>query len=248
MGDVVRCHNLGNGILVVVMEDRASRNTFSHDLIRGLMETFEQIRQEASARVVVIHGYENYFCCGGTQEELLGILEGKITFSDVSFFRLLLDCEVPVIAAMQGHALGGGLAFGCFADLIVMAEEAIYSANFMKYGFTPGMGATLIVPRKLGTILGAEMLFSARNYYGSELKARGVSARVVSKQDVIAEAIALARDLAEKPRASLLLVKQHLAQPVRDQLPAVIEQELAMHRVSFRLPGVRERIETLFRD
>ena len=83
-----------------------------------------------------------------------------------------------MISAMQGHALGGGLAFGCFADIIVMGVECIYSANFMKYGFTPGMGATYIIPRKFGEVLGTEMLLTAKNYYGSELKERGASAKI----------------------------------------------------------------------
>jgi polyketide biosynthesis enoyl-CoA hydratase PksI len=118
----------------VVLEEREYKNTFSKPLINGLMNTFEAIQQMADIKVVVVYGYDNYFCCGGTKEELIGILEEKLQFTDLNFYDLLLQSEVPVISAMQGHALGGGLVFGCYADIIVMGEECLYSANFMKYG------------------------------------------------------------------------------------------------------------------
>ncbi|MCB0191364.1 MAG: enoyl-CoA hydratase/isomerase family protein [Anaerolineae bacterium] len=246
MNDVVRLTYPEPGIAVVAMEERTYRNTFSKPLIEGLMRAFDQIGRNPTVKVVVLHGYDNYFCCGGTKEELLNIYEGKIKFTDLAFYRLLLDCEVPTISAMQGHALGGGLAFGCYADMMVIAEESLYSANFMKYGFTPGMGSTYIIPRKFGALLGNELLFSANNYHGGVLRERGVPARVVTKREVITTALALARDLADKPMVSLKLLKAHLTQSIKAKLPAIIEQELAMHEISFAQPEVRDRIETLF--
>jgi len=244
--DIVKLTYPEVDIALVAMEERTHRNTFSRALIEGLMIAFEEIREHPAVKVVVLHGYDNYFCCGGAQKELIDIYEGKINFSDLPIYRLLLDCEVPTISAMQGHALGGGLAFGCYADMIVMAQESMYSANFMKYGFTPGMGATYIIPHKFGTLLGGELLFSANNYHGGVLRERGISARVVKKSDVIPAAIALARDLANKPLVSLKLLKAHLTRRIKTELPTIIEQELAMHEVSFAQPEVKERIETLF--
>lgn len=246
MSEVVKLEYPEPAIAHVIMEDRISKNTFSTDLIQGLMQTFETIRHRAETKVVVIQGFDNYFCCGGTQEELLKIFEGKITFVDLSFYRLLLDCEIPTIAAMQGHAIGGGLAFGCYADFIVMGEECIYTTNFMKYGFTPGMGSTYIIPKKLGEMLGSEMLYSAKNYYGGELKQRGVFAKVVKKQDVLTTAMLLAKELSDKTLVSLKLLKQHLTQKIKLELPDIIENELVMHRVSFKQPEVKQRIESLF--
>lgn len=244
--DVVKLLYPEPTIAQVIMEDRQFKNTFSAELINGLMQVFEEIKHRPEIKVVVIQGYENYFCCGGTQEELIKILEGEVTFTDLAFYRLLLDCEVITISAMQGHALGGGLAFGCFADFIVLGEECIYSTNFMKYGFTPGMGATYIVPNKLGELLGNEMLFSARNYFGTELKQRGVSARIVKKQDVVSTALTLARELIDKPLTSLKILKQHLTKKIKFELLSIIESELAMHAISFKQPEVRNKIEMLF--
>ncbi len=246
MNDVVRLTVTPEHIALVELDDRASGNTFTQSLIEGLMKTFDRIRGDLSLKVVIVHGYGNYFCCGGTKEELIGILDGVVQFSDVPFYDLLLQCDLPVIAAMQGHALGGGLVFGCYADLLVMAEEALYGAVFMKYGFTPGMGGTYIVPKKLGLLLGTEMLFTARNYQGIELKGRGIQARVVKRAEVIPAALSLARELADKPRLALIELKRNLAAAMREDLPAVVEKELAMHRRTFAQPEVRARIEALF--
>ena len=174
------------------------------------MSVFEKISKDKEIKVVIVHGYDNYFCCGGTKEELLNIQSGKVQFTDLNFYDLLLRCEVPVIAAMQGHAIGGGLAFGSYADVIILAEECIYSTNFMKYGFTPGMGANLIIPIKFGDVLGREMLLSATSYYGKDLKERGVSVKVVKKQEVVPLAKTIALEFADKPRLSLTTLKKFL--------------------------------------
>lgn len=246
MSDVVRLEARADGIVHVRLEDRESRNTFSEALVRGLVSTFERIARLADAKVVVLSGYESYFCCGGTKHELLEIHAGRASFEALDFYRLLLDCELPTIAAVQGHALGGGLAFACYADLMVLAEEGVYGTNFMKYGFTPGMGATYVVPLKFGLTLGTEMLMTARTYRGAELRARGVPVPVVGRAHVLDAALGLARDLIDKPGASLRLLKAHLATRLRGELPAVVAQEVAMHAVSFRQPEVRERVERLF--
>lgn len=246
MNEVVKLTKRENDVAVVAMEDREYKNTFSKQLIKGLSEVFDVIRNDTGIKAVVIHGYDNYFCCGGTKEELISIFEGKLRFTDLDFYDLLLRCDLPVIAAMQGHALGGGLVFGCYADLIVVAEECLYSANFMKYGFTPGLGATYIVPKKFGNVLGSEMLFSARNYYGRELRDRGVSAKVVKKEDVVKTALALADELSDKPVLPLKELKRRMATPIRKALPDVIQAELMMHNSCFSQPEVRDRIESFF--
>jgi polyketide biosynthesis enoyl-CoA hydratase PksI len=233
-------------IAVVEMADRANSNLFTRELVTELMAAFEGLRREPEVHAVVVHGYDSVFCAGGTQQELLGIVEGRVKFDDVPLYRLFLDCEVPVIAAMQGHALGGGLAMGLFADVVVLAEESLYSLNFMKYGFTPGMGSTLVAPRKLGTALAAEMFFSARGYHGGELRQRGVPFPVVKRAEVIPAAMRLAQEISEKPLVSLKLLKKHLTAGLAAELEATIRGELGMHEISFAQPEVRRRIETLF--
>ncbi len=242
---VVNC-TIENSIATIQMADREAKNTFSTQLIQELMTLFDSLNQNPAVKVVVIHGYEQYFCCGGTQTELLRIFKGEIMFNDLAFYRLLLDCPYPTIAAMQGHAVGGGLAFGCYADIILLAEECVYTTNFMKYGFTPGMGATYIVPKKFGEIVGSEMLYTADTYLGSTLKNKGITVPVLKKNEVISHAVNIAKQLADKPQHSLKILKAHLTEEIREKLPAIIKKELDMHHETFANPEVKNRIDQLY--
>jgi polyketide biosynthesis enoyl-CoA hydratase PksI len=245
MSDVVKLE-VNQGIALVTMEERAQKNTFSRPLVNGLQETFAEIGRRTDLRVVVLTGYDNYFCCGGTKEELLAMHEGRLQFTDMSFYDLLLRCELPVMAAMQGHGIGGGLAFGCTADVIVMANEAYYCTNFMRYGFTPGFGATCIIPRRFGELLASEMLFTASNYAGWQLRERGAPMHIVPKKDVLKVAMSKAEELADKPLLSLKLLKRQLTARFREELREAVAAELRMQESTFALPEVRQRIEELF--
>jgi polyketide biosynthesis enoyl-CoA hydratase PksI len=244
--DAVSLQEIGHGIVQVTMQDRRSKNTFSDELVAGLIGAFERIGANDRYRAVVLTGYETYFCSGGTQQGLLKLHDGLAKFTDVNIYGLPLQCEIPVIAAMQGHGIGGGFVFGLFADFVVLSRESIYTTNFMKYGFTPGMGATYVLPKKLGIGLAEEMLLGARNYRGADLEKRGVPFPVLPRADVLAYACDLARDVAEKPRVSLVTLKSHLLGEMRALLPGIIEQEVAMHDKTFHLPDVKERIQSVF--
>ncbi|MFS0873150.1 polyketide synthase [Paenibacillus xylanilyticus] len=243
---VVECREIETGIVQVTLQDREQKNTFTERLVRGLIEAFEEIAANDRCKAVILTGYDNYFCSGGTKEGLLAIHEGRGRFTDANVYALALECKVPVIAAMQGHAIGGGFVMGLFADFVILSRESVYTTNFMRFGFTPGMGATYIVPKKMGFSLGEEMLMSANNYRGDDLEKRGVSFRVVQREDVINQALQLARQLAEKPRLSLITLKDHLVRSIREELPRVIKHEMAMHEKTFHEPEVKDRIISLF--
>jgi polyketide biosynthesis enoyl-CoA hydratase PksI len=172
--------------------------------------------------------------------------QGQGKFTDSSLYGLPLECRIPVVAAMQGHGIGGGFVFGLFADCVVLSRESVYTTNFMKYGFTPGMGATFVLPQKLGIGLAQEMLLTARTYRGVDLEKRGIVFPVLPRAEVLEHAHMLARDLAEKPRVSLITLKDHLVAGMRAALPAIIQKEVAMHEKTFHQPEVRERIQSSF--
>ncbi len=243
---VVDMVEIEEGIVLLKMEDRAHRNTFSTELILGLKQSFEAIEKNETYKAVILTGYDNYFCSGGTQEGLLAINEGKGSFTEANIYSLPLECKIPVISAMQGHGIGGGFAFGLFSDFVILGRESVYTTNFMKYGFTPGMGSTLILTEKLGLSLAQELLFTAGTYRGGELEKRGIAFPVLPREKVLPHALTLAREVAEKPRISLVTLKDHMVASLREKLPAVIEKELAMHDTTFHLPETKELIMRLF--
>lgn len=248
MEAVVRLEEVEPSIAQVTMEDRVNKNTFSRPLLQGLFDAFDAIEANPQYKAVILTGYGSYFASGGTKEGLLAIQEGKANFTDGrrNVYSLALDCSIPVIAAMQGHGIGGGFVIGLFADVVILGRECVYTTNFMNYGFTPGMGATYIMPRKLGVALAEEMLLSGGSYRGAELEKRGIPFTVTARNDVLASAYAIARSIAEKPRPSLVMLKNHLVRSLRAELPPFIQQEVAMHEQTFPHAEVKERIQSLY--
>ena len=234
------------GIVLITMQDRVHKNTFSHEFIVGMMEAFEKIKNNSTYKVAILTGFDTYFASGGTQEGLLTIYEGKSEFTDVNIYGLPLNCQIPVIAAMQGHGIGGGFVFGMFCDFVIFSRESVYTTNFMRYGFTPGMGATLVLPEKFGLALSQELLLNGANHRGAELEKRGIPFPVLPRAEVLEHALGLARQVAEKPRISLITLKDHLVRKLREQMPKVIKEELLMHEKTFHQPEVKEKIMTLF--
>jgi len=231
--DVVTLQKYRNGVVVMNLHDRSSKNTFSPEFVSGVIAAFEHINNTPGYKAVVLTGYDNYFACGGTKQGLLAIQNGSARFTDEQSYSMPLACEIPVIAAMQGHAIGAGWAMGLFCDWAVYSEESVYQSPYMLYGFTPGAGSTLIFPQRLGYDLSREILLTAREFQGRELKRRDIAMPVMPRNEVFDYALALANYLALSDREQLVQQKEQRSESIRQRLPAVFAQELAMHDKTF---------------
>ncbi len=222
-----------NGVIVVRMVDRDAKNLYSPELIHGLEAVFAHIEASDAYRAVVLTGYDTYFACGGTRESLLAIQQGTAKFTDAKVYQLPMSCKLPVIAAMQGHAIGGGWTLGMFADLCLFSAESRYISPYMQYGFTPGAGSTLIFPARLGLDLARETLFTAAEYTGSELRAKGLPHDCCPRGAILPRALALADAIAARDADDVRALKRYFSAPLLDAVEATYVRELAMHDRSF---------------
>jgi acyl transferase domain-containing protein/enoyl-CoA hydratase/carnithine racemase/NAD(P)-dependent dehydrogenase (short-subunit alcohol dehydrogenase family)/acyl carrier protein len=222
-----------DGVVVVGMRDREAKNMFSEALVSGLKEAFAHIAQTPAYKTVVLTGYDNYFATGGTKETLLAIQQGQAQFTDEKVFQLPMECALPVIAAIQGHGIGGGWSFGMFSDLVLLSEESRYLSPYMGYGFTPGAGSTLMFPAKIGLDLARETLMGAQEISGHALKERGVQLQVLPRRDVVEAAIALAARMARQPRERLIGLKQLWTHALRQSCEDTYRREVEMHERTF---------------
>ncbi|MEU8367268.1 SDR family NAD(P)-dependent oxidoreductase [Micromonospora tulbaghiae] len=203
---------------------------FTDGLLAALGDTFAEIERRDDVRAVVITGHGSVFSMGGTPEALRALAEGEGTFTDAALvYEGILRCTRPVVTAAAGHASGGGLAFACYGDVVVLGDTSVYSANFTRYGFTPGMGATYILEQRLGPALAAEMMLTGRSMTGAELSRRGAGVTVLPPHEVVPAALDLARSMADKPPAVIRSLKNELAGRILDRLPDVIASEVRMH-------------------
>jgi acyl transferase domain-containing protein/enoyl-CoA hydratase/carnithine racemase/acyl carrier protein len=236
-----------DGVVLLQMVEKAGHNTFTPAFMDGIEEAFAAIAAEPRAKVVVLTGYDGYFACGGTADGLNLLQTGATRFTDRKIYSLPLACELPVIAAMQGHAIGAGWSLGMYADQALFAAEGVYHSNYMWYGFTPGAGATLIFPFRFGDDLGREALFTAQEYRGIDLAGRGPTLTVLPAVEVLPKALAMAHALAQQSKAHLQSIKAKAVKPIAFRLDQVLEKELAMHAKTFvGNERVRNRIAEKF--
>ncbi|MBL8214817.1 MAG: SDR family NAD(P)-dependent oxidoreductase, partial [Bryobacterales bacterium] len=243
----VKLEMFPDGVVLLTMRDEAGRNTFTEALSQGLIEAFGHVGRTPSIKVLVLTGYGHYFACGGTRDALLAIQSGAARFTDSRVTSLPLECEIPVIAAMQGHGIGAGWAMGLFCDGVLHSEESIYHSPYLQYGFTPGAGSTLVFPYHFGSALGRDILVSAREYKGRELRGFGAGMTVLPRAEVLPRALAAAHHLAGESRESLLQWKREQARPLRERLEATFAAEVAMHEKTFvGSDEVRAKIEATY--
>ncbi|MCY0992363.1 polyketide synthase [Nannocystis sp. ILAH1] len=233
-----------DGVAVLTMRDAAGKNAFSRAFAAALTRALEDLGRRADVRVCVVAGLPEAFSAGGDRDVLLGLADGTIAPYDLLLTRALLEVPVPTIAAMAGPAVGGGLVFGLACDMVVMARESRYGANFMDLGFTPGMGATRLVQFAFGEYVGAEMLYGSQYFRGEQLAGRGQVNAVVPRVEVLPRALDMAARIADKPRAALLLLKRALALPRRRAFEEARTVESMMHEVCFADPETVARIRT----
>lgn len=230
---VVRLEVFDDGVAVIHMREEKQKNSFNDALMNGLIEVFERISQMPELKVLVLTGYGAYFACGGTHEGLESLQSGKSKFTDLKVYTLPIECEIPVIAAMQGHAIGAGWSLGMFCDETLFSLESIYHSNYMRFGFTPGAGATFIFPERLGDHLGREILFTAAEYRGHTLLERGVGITAVPGAEVLTQALKRAHQLARSSREELIFQKANKRRVISAHLEEIFVKELAMHEKTF---------------
>ncbi|MCC6749677.1 MAG: enoyl-CoA hydratase/isomerase family protein [Deltaproteobacteria bacterium] len=231
----VRLRSEPEGIAWVEMIDPDGPNALSPPFVSALLAALEAA---SLGKVIVLSGLPEVFCSGASPALLGALVRGEIAPTELGLTRVLLDLPVPVIAACEGAAIGGGFALALACDLLVLAEESRYGLNFMSLGFTPGMGTTRLAEHVLGPAIAHELLYTGEFRRGSELRG-GVNA-VVPRTEVPAKALDLALRIAAQPREAIVLLKRTLTLPRRRALQEALTLESFMHGIT--LPPLAGRM------
>jgi polyketide biosynthesis enoyl-CoA hydratase PksI len=230
------------GIAVLRMCDEKSGNALSEGMVHRLESLFTDIASHDAIKVVILAGLPEYFCSGASRDVLLKLAENQIEPHELTLPRHLLRISVPTIAAMEGHAIGGGLALGICCDIVLVARESSYSCPFMNYGFTPGMGTTRLLEHVVSPAIAHEMLFTGRPFKGSQFEHRSGFNHVVPRSDLWSRTMDISERIAEKPRAALVLLKKNLIAGRRKVYEGAFQAETEMHQKTFYEPSVIARI------
>ncbi len=230
------------GVAELWMHDDARKNAFSREFVDALLARMAELSRDRRSKVCILRGLPEVFCAGGDRRVLLDLAEGNLAPYDLELTRTLLELPVPTIAAIEGHAVGGGLVFGLACDMVVLARESRYGSNFMDLGFTPGMGTTRLLQFAVGEYLAAEMMFGCQYFKGSHFEGRTMVNAVVPRARVLTRARELAARITDKPRIAIELLKRQLALPRRLAFEQARTSESMMHQICFADPSTQQRI------
>jgi polyketide biosynthesis enoyl-CoA hydratase PksI len=204
---------------------------------------------DPASRVILLEGGRTYFSAGGTRQLLVGEGAQDLVPAFVAELpRVLLDVELPMIAVAAGHAVGGGFAMTLCCDIILLAEESLYGANFVSLGFTPGMGSTVLLAEAVGEPLAREMLFTGRLMKGREIAHAGgpLAHAVYPRAQIRERALQIAGEIAEVPRPTLVELKRLILARRRAALDGVLERERTAQIGLLGMEQIRTRIAAAY--
>lgn len=183
-------------VAVVTIADPATRNALTNELLAELVEAFERFDRDGAAAAVLTGG-TTMFASGADLRAMLSIEPADYAGSPRGeAWRRLNALELPLVAAVAGHALGGGCELALLADLIIAADTARFGQPEVRLGLIPGAGGTQRWARATGRFTAANVVLAGRTIDAFEARELGIVAAVVPAERVLDAALALASELA----------------------------------------------------
>ena len=230
--------NVGlSGHVATVEIDRPPHNFFDRDLIAQIADAYGELDDNPQCRAIVLASNGKSFCAGANFGSGQSDQSGNQEFTEEGFRNTtgllyregmrLFSAKKPVVAAVQGAAIGGGLGLALTADFRVAAPEARFAANFAKLGIHPGFGLTVTLPNLIGLQAANLMFLTGRRVNGEAALALGMADQLVALEDVRTAALALAAEIASNAPLALLSVRATMRQGLADKIAAATDHELS---------------------
>ena len=210
---------------------RAPNNFFDLDLIESMGSAFSDLDDEPACRAIVLCADGKHFCAGADFAGGGSAPETPRRNRDGSPRHLydaaydLFSTRTPVVAAVQGAAVGGGLGVACFSDFRVAAPQARFAANFARLGFHHGFGLSATLPRIVGNQKALELLYTGRRITGEEAFAIGLADRLVPLDSLRDAAHELAAEIAASAPLAVVSIRQTMRGDLADAVRTATDRE-----------------------
>ena len=211
-------------VAVLTINRPEARGAFSPEMIRLWREHLEEARRDETVTVIVVTGSGDTFCSGG---DIRDMADGKLRSWDMKRFlwegvhRIILtleDLDKPVIAAINGAAMGAGMDMAIMCDLRVCSDRAKLGESYIQMGLIPGDGGAWFLPRLVGVPKALELLLTADVIDAGQALALGIVNRVVPHENLMEETMKLARRIAGKPPLAVRMMKRAVYQGMESTL------------------------------
>jgi len=242
-----------DGVVTLTLNRPDARNAMNVEITEAFSAAVDSLRDDVSVRAVVVTGAGPAFCAGGD----LGWIEPGpgASVPDMrrkmrSFYPRFLgvrSLDVPAVAAINGAAVGAGLCLALACDIRVASTEAKLSAPFTRLGMHPGMAATFLLTRLVGTARAAELLFTSRSITGAEAERIGLVNRATSSDLVLADALEVAREIAANAPIPMGMTKRAIYLAERADMETMLEYEGLAQPITLATSDLMEGL-TAFRE
>ena len=242
MTDIV-LRSIENGIVTLKLNRPETRNPISDDdMIEALAEALQSADAEMAVRVVVLTGVGTAFSSGGNLNKMgeSGGVSDPLPAQTRRNYKwgiqrlplLFESLEVPVIAAINGPAIGAGCDLACMCDIRIATRGARFAESFVKVGLVPGDGGAWLLPRIVGFSKACEMALTGDAIDADEALACGLVAKVVKDEDLMVEAQRLALRIAANPPHVVRMTKRLLREASNANLATILEMSAAMQALA----------------
>ncbi len=222
--------DVDDGYVATVEIHRPPANYFDVSLIRSLAEAYEAIDEDPACRVILLCSEGKHFCAGANFTPAPGdsdtLTEAGGPASLYVEAARLFETSTPVVAAVQGAAIGGGLGVACSTDFRVGCSEARFSANFSQLGFHQGFGLTVTLPAIVGQQAALDLLYTGRRVPGDEAAAMGLVDRLVPLGDVRPAAHDLAAEIASAAPLAVQSIRATMRAGLADRFRQATDREV----------------------
>jgi enoyl-CoA hydratase len=234
----------GSPVRILTLNRAANRNALDGDLHAAVLSAIHSIASEPEIRAVIVTGAGEAFSAGGDFDLIQHMQEDvelrRLTLDrSRSLFESLLELDVPVIAAVNGPAVGAGATLALLCDIVLMADDAYLAEPRVSIGLVPGDGGAILWPILAGVPAARAYLLTGDRMSAQEAHRLGLIYRYLPADTLVAEAISLAERFATLPPFSVRATKQALSHQVRAMANAAFELALTAEEQSFDTPEVR---------
>jgi 2-(1,2-epoxy-1,2-dihydrophenyl)acetyl-CoA isomerase len=240
------------GIVLLTINRPDKLNALTWDCWREISQAVGQLGEDEEARVLVITGSGRGFC-SGTDLAAVAAGGGKAPSEGGRSERLrsrylaattIIACPKPSIAAINGVAVGGGLALCLACDIRIASQEAHFSAMWSRRALVPDFGASYLLPRIVGMSKALELMYTAQTIDAHEALAIDLVSQVVAAKELMPTAMALAERIAKGPTIAIELTKRLAYQGWRQELECQTEYEEYLQRLCIESEDVQEGIRS----
>jgi enoyl-CoA hydratase/carnithine racemase len=209
-------YDVADAIATITLNRPDNRNSMTPEVMAAFRDCVSRAAADRALRCVVLAGRGASFCAGADFKSASpaaaheSLPHYERLYRTYEPFLDVFDLPMPTIAAMNGHAVGGGFGLALVCDLRVANRDAKYGANFAKLGFTSGMAISHLLPRIVGVPLAADLLFTGRLVSGAEAAAIGLVHEAVAAEEVLDAAMRRARAVAACAPEAVRLMKRAL--------------------------------------